>query len=356
MYLIGPALLVALTLAALTVARGRAFPQFSPAIVGRIDGDDVVVKTAMGAVDEVNTAPTVAASGSEVTVGAGNALLELDGGGKVSICGPAHFTLLKSGGALTLALDYGRVHSSLDTPNEVTIYTPMIVATPISVSGGSRDITVGLERSGEMCVLAARGAMRVQQQLSGQSLLVPEGGAVGLTDGQVASLGSGPVSCSCEYSQISRAKPESRTPSPHELSVLRPPSTPKQIIPAAPPPAEEPIYTVLMPALTFDASAPEPPPDPSPEMILLMREARVRPLAVFRGHVNAAPLPPVTAAAAAAPAAPEPAPYAARNAARDPAREEDRAANSQPGLLDRVWNFLRRVSGRPPCVGVGCRS
>src|ERR1700676_1320300 len=56
-----------------------------------------------------------------------------------------------------------------------------------------------------------------------------------------------------------------------------------------PAPAGEPVYTVLMPPLSFDANSPEPPPDPGPETILLVREVRLRPSVEFRGHVDPAP-------------------------------------------------------------------
>ena len=99
---------------------------------------------------------------------------------------------------------------------------------------------------------------------------------------------------------------------------------------AAPPsaPAGEPVYTVLMPPLSFDAGSPEPSPDPSPETILLVREVRLRPLIEFRGHVNPAP------AQAALPPAP---PVA-------PAPLESRPPISQPSFLDRLRSFFRRLT------------
>ncbi len=43
-----------------------------------------------------------------------------------------------------------------------------------------------------------------------------------------------------------------------------------------------------MPPLVFDASSPAPPPEPSPEMIQLVREVRVTPDVVFTGRVESA--------------------------------------------------------------------
>ncbi len=133
-------------IAILAVRSAHISAQDFPAIVGRIEGDDleVVTKTPVGT--ETDAGPTVVANGSDVTLRSGHALLLLNAGGEISICGPAHFKMIKSSGALTLALDYGRVHPSLEMGDAFTIYTPNIVATPIAISGGPRDMTVGLEQ------------------------------------------------------------------------------------------------------------------------------------------------------------------------------------------------------------------
>src|ERR1700675_2350759 len=138
------------TAAALSIRDTHISAQDFPVVVGRIEGDDldVVTKTPTGI--ETDAAPTVVASGSDVTLRSGHALLLLNAGGEISICGPAHFKLIKSSGAVTLALDYGRVHPSLDSAETFTIYTPAIIATPISISGGSRDTTLGLGQNGAM--------------------------------------------------------------------------------------------------------------------------------------------------------------------------------------------------------------
>jgi hypothetical protein len=48
-----------------------------------------------------------------------------------------------------------------------------------------------------------------------------------------------------------------------------------------------PIYTVVLPLLVFSASNPAPPPDPGPDMAVLIREAQVSPDWEFSGHVAA---------------------------------------------------------------------
>jgi hypothetical protein len=350
--------IVALTVPAAMFIRGghilaQGTAQDVPAVIGRIEGESVEVKTTTPGGVELNDAPTVVGSGSDVTLRSGHAMISLNGGGEISVCGPAHFTMLKSAGAVTLALDYGRIHPALISPDSFTIYTPTIIATPISISGTARDATLGLSQTGEMCLLSARGALRVEPQFAGQSLIVPQGGAATLESGQVLSGRGNPAACSCDVERASRdqAPPaaESGVAGAHVSSVdfgaLAHPSEPAARMPdvSVPPKVdskEEPIYTVLMPPLRFDANSPIPAPDPSPETILLVREVRLRPDAVFRGHVDPAPAQKTQTAStvppAAAPADTPPAP---------PAVQRPRP---QPGVMTRMWNYLRGITNKTP--------
>ncbi len=334
------AITLPVVLAAISLTPARLSTQNMPVIVGRIEGEDLEVKTTTSGGVEINAGPTVVASGSDVNVRSGRALLLLDAGGEISICGPAHFTMVKSTGAITLALDYGRVHPSLDSPETFTIYTPQVVATPVAISGARRDTTLGLDQDGEMCILTARGAMRVEPQFAGQSLIVPQGGVVNFSGGQIESLRSDVSSCSCDFP---RASLKRTLPIPsREISALGRPLQPKQNKPDAaipPAPSQEPVYTVIMPPLSFEASSPAPPPDPSPETILLVREVRMRPTVVFRGHVNPAPV----QIAASAPAASPPSKPA-----------DDRREEPQPGIIARMRNFFQKLTGQAPCAGAGC--
>jgi hypothetical protein len=260
----------------------------------------------------------------------------LNSGGEISICGPAHFTLHKTADAITLALDYGRVHPSLDTSETFTIYTPLVVATPIAISGTRRDSTLGLDQSGEMCILADRGAMRVEPQFAGQSLIVPQGGIANLSGGQIESLKGDASTCSCNYQRIRGEQPKAPASAPavssREIAALSHPVQPEpKKADAAPASSPEPVYTVLMPPLSFDASSPAPPPDPSPETILLVREVRMRPSVVLHGHVNPAPVqtPPAETVV-------------------PPAPVSDRRPESQPGLMNRMRNFFRKLTGQSP--------
>src|SRR5262249_42029717 len=140
----------------------------------------------------------VVISGSEVTVRSGQARIVLAGGGEIAICGPAHFSLLKSGDAVTVALDYGRVHPTVSGAAQVTVFTPEVVATAVAINQEERDLTVGLSREGALCAVAAHGAVRIEQQLSGQSVLVPQGGAANLVDGQLSAQREGQTDCGCD--------------------------------------------------------------------------------------------------------------------------------------------------------------
>lgn len=327
----------------------RTSAQGFPSVVGRIEGDDLEVVTTTPSGIERDAAPTVVASGSEVTLRSGHALLMLNAGGEISVCGPAHFKMLMSSGALTLALDYGRVHPSLESQETFTIYMPTVIATPIAIGGGRRDMTLGLDQGGEMCVLTRSGAMRVEPQFSDQSLLIPQGGTVNMSGGQIDSLPGEATDCSCAFPRASM-KPVQPVPAPPpiEISTLHRPMEPeaKKTDDTPPPaPATEPVYTVIMPPLTFDAHSPAPPPDPDPETVLLVREVRLRPAVVFRGHVNPAP-----SDASAAPSA------TLTAAAVAPRTSDDRPANASPGLTDRVRNFIHKLTGWGPCAGAGCKN
>lgn len=327
--------------------------QAPPETVGRIEGEDIIVKGAISVEVENGRSVTLLASGSQVTVRSGRARLVLAEGGEIGVCAPAHFSLLKSGGAITLALDYGKVHARLGHAVPLTIYTPLVIATPIAIGTGPRDSTLGLDISGAMCVLADRGAVRIELQLTGQMLLVPQNGEIGLAGGQLETLRDSPGGCRCEALAARTTPPPG--PKPPELSVPVPAKLSLPIKPPektgmaetrdapGPPVVEEPIYKVLMPALMFDASKPLPPPEPNPEMILLLRRVRVRPAVVFRGRVDAPPTPPlvITAQAQVPPALPSRA-------------AEDQPRKQEVTLAAWIKNFFRRLTSRGPCAGVGC--
>jgi hypothetical protein len=258
--------------------------------IGVIEGEAIAVEGPMSVEVVRGQVKTVLRSGSDVRVKSGNARIELIEGGYVEICGPAHFSVLKSGGSLTIALDTGTVHTHVENAPLLTFYTPLIQARPVSIGNGPEDTLVGLDASGAMCVRANKGAVRIEQQLTGQSVLVPQNGDVSLAGGQLENLQTAAGHCVCEPGP---AKPLP----PPEVSVLAsteelkkraaerkaaPPETPPA---AAADPPQEPVYQVFMPPLHYDAKA-KVQTEYDPSLIILVRRVRVRPTLIFQGKVE----------------------------------------------------------------------
>jgi hypothetical protein len=299
--------------------------QTTPETVGRLSGDDVAVAGALSFDEQNGQTTAILASGSEVTVRSGQARIELVEGGEVAICGPAHFTVFKAGGAITLALDYGRVHPMLDAAVPFAVYTPFVVATPIAIDQGPRDLTVGLDQQGALCAVPAHGATRIEQQLTNQSLLVPQGGEVNLANGQLSATPPARESCNCDLLVSHNTAPKQLEFSvPVKPTARQPGEVPPPVL------TEQPVYMVYMPPLAFDANALVPPPDPDPKTILLVRESVLRPEVVFRGHVEASAKRSATQQTGAA------------GAARAPAAKKDNNSSSGGrGLLAIIYGLFR---------------
>jgi len=295
--------------------------------VGAIEGDSISIDGPMSVEVVHGQVRTVLRSGSDVRVKSGQARIKLVEGGEILICGPAHFSVLKSGGALTVALEGGIIHAHLENDLALTVYTPQIQARPISIGNGPEDVLVGLDSVGSICIRANKGAVRLEQQLTGQSVLVPQSGDVLLTNGQIESLRTAAGSCTCEAGTA--AIPEQVTT---EISRLATPEESKKVAEerkADPPPANtappvekpEPVYQVFMPPLRYDANATVQP-EYDPSLIVLVRRVHVRPTLIFQGKVEGAPV-----VAQATPPPPSP-------AARKP-------ASVQKPTDDSTWNRVK---------------
>jgi hypothetical protein len=301
--------------------------QPSPGTVGRVEGLDVSVEGgAPAGGGTAASAPSIfVENGSVVTVHSGQARLMLSTGGEIQICGPAKFTLLQSGGAITLALNFGRVRIQLPAATILRIFTPAVVATPLGIGSGLRDITIGLDLNDVLCVLATSGAIRLEQQFTGEVLDIPQAGEFFLAGGKLVPAAGASGSCRCAEmqprvasplpppipemgltSQTNHSPPAPQPAPPTTAAVQAPPPEPpvEFSVPAhaneahplppaeksaapTPPPASFPEYKIIMPPLTFSAASPDPPPDPSPEMVLLVRVARDDPEWEFTGRVEA---------------------------------------------------------------------
>jgi hypothetical protein len=298
-----------------------------PGAVGRVQGQDISVENGTAANNgTARSAPSIyVLNGSIVTVHSAKARMTIFAGGKVDICGPAKFTVLLSGDAITLALNFGRVRVSLPAKTTLRVFTPTIIGMPLDINGGARDVTVGLNLDDSLCVLATSGAIQLANQFSDEKLIVPQAGEFFLNAGRLLPVAGTPGSCQC-FADEPRPVAPPLEPIPETAVSIPPlPTAPAAIshaeeppaemksaaepnieysmlahgneehpierpvddeVPSAPP-ASMPIYTVVLPPLVFSASEPAPPPDPGPPMALLIREAQVSPDWQFSGHVAA---------------------------------------------------------------------
>ncbi|MGB8523802.1 MAG: hypothetical protein WCD43_12620 [Candidatus Acidiferrales bacterium] len=314
-------------------------------VIGRVEGNDISVEGGGGAANPGNGgmanpggngqfASLPVLNGSVVTVHVGQARMALAAGGQIDICGPAKFTVLESGGAITLALNFGRLRVQIPATTALRIYTPTIVATPLDIGGAVRDLTVGLDLNNSMCVHSTGGAIRLEQQFSGEGLIVPQAGEFFLAGGNLVPVAGAPGSCECTAFVARTAAPPLPAPSqpvPAQnipLAAVIPPTISAQpdvapmnttvAEPAAPrnrvqigmlahanemhpvpPPVnnvEAPLpeitlaeqYTVMpQPFMVTVAPSPLRPTEPAADTAMLVRVARVAPEWEFSGHVDA---------------------------------------------------------------------
>jgi hypothetical protein len=308
--------------------------------VGIIDGAAIAVTGPMRVEVVRGFARTVLRSGSDVNVKSGTARLDLTEGGTISICGPAHFSVLKVGNLLTVALDSGTIHLSIERAPAVTIYTPLLQIQPIAIGDGPQDALVGFDTTGAMCVRAYRGAVRLEQQLTGQNIIVPQSSDVLLLNGQLDGLRGGGDRCSCDP-QLTKYTP------PPRLEIVPPATTMEEAsakplgtgeiispLPVAEPTTKEgPIYEIFVPPLIYNANA-EVQPEVDTSLIVVLRRVRVRPTLIFQGRVEG-DLP--------ATSAPAPAPTPTRPAAPSPSKPAARANDS---VVGRVVHYVRKLWSR----------
>ena len=384
-------------------------------------------------------------SGTVLTVHSGDARLTLPGGGTVDICGPAKLTVLESNTAYTLALNFGRVHVRLADPTQLHVFTPFVMATPVSIAEEARDFTIGLDLNDAMCVFAAQGAARLEDQFSSEGLVVPQLGEFFLSGEKLEPVGGPAGTCRCYRDEaraippprpiptqpapqpsspapaasastapvvsatptpppskqpvsqtppVAASKPQPPPPSPAVNATQLPPPAISETLPRGtsviptvhadeppPPPAAsdppannaasaspkpatdsapdpgftmpehanearpvgprtstaqpaapqlEPPVRIVMPSLSFSAATPNPPIDPNPQLVTLIREARVTSEWVFTGHVAE-----TKPAAATKPA---------KNAQAEPAKPAPGARRKRRGIMAM---FKRFFGGEP---------
>jgi hypothetical protein len=332
--------------AALYLAPAARTDQPSYDTVGPIEGDAISVQGPLSIEVVGGHTRTILRSGSDIRVNSGKARIDLIEGGEISICGPAHFSVLKSVNLLTVALDTGIIHAHIEREPTLTIYTAQILAKPFAISDAPQDVLFGFDQTGAMCVRADSGAVRLEQQLAAQSIVIPQAGEVLITNGQFETMRSGTTHCACAL-QFTKTLPpplELTAPSPQEIAATKnaaprdipkaaPKETPAEIsrlatpreiekkkTEATPPETAKPankeaskdgaVFQVYMPPLSYDANAKVQPDTFDPQLIVLVRRVRVRPSLIFQGSVKDAPAvakntPPVVPAKPAEPPAPQ---------------------------------------------------
>jgi hypothetical protein len=303
--------------------------------VGAIEGEAISLQGPMTVEVVRGQIKTVLRSGNDIRVKSGQARVDLVEGGQIVICGPAHLSVLKAGGSLTLALDSGTIRAHIERQPALTIYTAQIQAKLMAIADAPQDALIGFDNPGAICVKANSGAVRLEQQLGGQNLIVPQGGDVTIQNGRLEGLQNTPSHCSCE-SQLSKtassSQEVSRLATPEEIQqrdqeLKEPPPTPeKEKAPSKP--KEEPVYQVFMPPLAYDASAKVQKDNFDPKLILLVRRVRVRPTLIFQGRVEGNAV-----TEAKAPVAP----------AAAPTKSAPAAAPSSDTVVNRVRAFFRRL-------------
>ncbi len=273
-------------------------------VIGTIEGQAISVKGPMSVQVVGNEVKTLLRSGVDIRVKSGRARINLTDGGTIAVCGPAHISMLKAGNAITVALDSGTIHARVGSSLTLNVFTAQILAKTVAIGDGAQDILAGFDAPGLMCVRAGLGAVHLEEQFGGQSVMVPQGGDVVIANGQLQGLQSNSGRCACEgFEPAATAGANANTP---EISTLasredfsksaspRIPAPRASTTPKAPdlpkPAAAEPTYQVYMPPLRYDASA-KVQDEPDPKLIVLVRRVRVRPTLIFQSRVEGDPLP-----------------------------------------------------------------
>lgn len=349
-------------LSALVLLALSARAQQPPPVVANIEGDSVSIapNASAAGVPQSNRDTSPVTNGGVVTLGARQARLMLTSGGELDICGPAKFTLLQSGDAITVALDFGTLRLQLPSSTNLRVFTPTMIATPVEINGVPSDATVRLEQDDSLGVRAASGALLLESQFTNEKIVVPQAGQFFFAQGRLVPIARSDAQCECvlnearfvsppspipaipaadlspaqiasaEQANAPKQESEKKTDDPGvEYSVLAHPNDahpispePKAAAPAAP--NLMPVYQIDMPPLSFSASSPMPPPAPAADMVVLIRTTEINPDFEFTGHVDP-------------PDIDETPPKHAAKAAR---AHQPKLAGTKPGFWARFKRFL----------------
>lgn len=327
---------------------GAAEKEVAGEIIGTIEGQGggqgLSVKGPMTVQVMGSEVKTLLRSGVDVRVKFGRAKINLVEGGTIAVCGPAHISMLKSGHALTVALDSGSIHAQVNGNLTLNIFTAQILAKTVAIGDGPQDVLVGFDTPGLMCLRAARGAVRLEEQFGGQSVMVPQGGDVAIANGQIQGMRDAAGQCACEgydneagsakasTAEVSQLASSEEVKKRVELKNSAPKLPIGQKATAAPKaPSFEPTYQVFMPPLRYDANA-KVQDDFDPKLIVLLRRVRVRPTLIFESRVVG-----------------DSVAHSVSNATTAPSKPQTAAAATKPnlpandGVVDRVKSFFKSL-------------
>ena len=341
--LMAVALWVSATLSTAQAGRAAAGGQEPQGeIIGTIEGQAIAVKGPMSVQVVGNEVKTLLRSGVDIRVKSGRAKISLTEGGSIAVCAPAHISMLKSGNGLTIALDSGTIHAHVEGNLTLNIFTAQILAKSVAIGDGPQDVLVGFDTPGLLCVRAGQGAVHLEEQFGGQSVMVPQGGDVSIANGQLQGLRSNASLCGCDSFEAKGTAANVNAP---ELSA---PATSEEVkksasgnkpaaktatnapaVEAPKAPAVEPTYQVFMPPLRYDANA-KVQDEPDPKLIVLARRVRVRPTLIFESKVAGEVAPMAVKSLNAAATKPEPAPAKP-------------AAPASDTVVDRVKSFFKSL-------------
>ncbi len=177
-------------------------------VIGQLEGEDYTVRGEVSLATVEGRSVAVLASGNEVNVRHGTALLHLFEGGEITFCGPMTVSLLKGSSGLTLALGAGQLYLRLPRPILVNLYTPQFIIGLMESLGNEREVALALDAEGTLSVKAVRGAVTLREQLGAGALVVPEGAEWQIKNGRLQSADAVPGGCTCSPSAFAKRRPE----------------------------------------------------------------------------------------------------------------------------------------------------
>ncbi len=177
----------------------------SPVRVGTISGGDFRLR---GQVEFGPDGKAVLISGAQLEVPSGMARLAF-AGGEARLCGPLKMAVLKSASLaaehgdtedlpLLFALDSGTLEIDYTSASAHAVQTPYFGISTVPSGKQERRLAIRVAASGESCIAAVAGSLRVREQVGPAEMMIPPGHAVripvaGVEKAEAAGLGE----CGC---------------------------------------------------------------------------------------------------------------------------------------------------------------